>query len=589
MSKKFIIYNVLTIVFSVIFSFFQISFAKDISLLAFPLSIIFSAIIIYIFVKKIFFDKNIKFLAILRKLYQYIPFILLSSFIFRRAGDFGTSYWYDWVTVILWVLVLVFSCFALFYLSEKRVYVQNPDFETLKGKYPKVKYTGWKKVLYEIFDWIDAFIQAAFTVVLINIFIFQLYEIPSESMVPEFLVKDRVVVFKTFSGPKFPLSDVGLPELKKYDRGDIVVFRNPHYEDSRKEEVKSFVSQLVYMLTFTTVNLNVDEDGNLKADPLVKRVTGLPGEQLMMQDGVLYSRTAENNVFLPVTEDAKWAEWNVNGIPESTKKDIIDKPLTSKQYEEMLEVEDIRNNLDLELAAKTCIEIAEEFTKIRNHQNYNGKIDIENEDIPNLFSKEELTLYNMLNNDLSITLKLLSVKGGAEWFTQFLTSWIDSNPNDNLYDEAMFKLDILSKMEFGKIILRNAQLNLEGATSNQRRQDSVIQNAFEFGEKLCLYTEINNFRNMAIFPANDSQGNPQYIPENNYFMMGDNRFNSADMRHSYEKELIPISASDSNSMYYYSNVFPQYVSQNKILGSPVLRFLPLNRFGVPGLTGEKSQ
>ena len=106
-------------------------------------------------------------------------------------------------------------------------------------------------------------------VLLVNIFIFQLYEIPSESMVPEFLIKDRVVVFKTPSGPKFPLSDVGLPAFRSYKRGDIVVFRNPHYETTRKSEVKTLFLRL-FMLTFTKVNLNVDEYGEMKADPLVK-------------------------------------------------------------------------------------------------------------------------------------------------------------------------------------------------------------------------------------------------------------------------------------------------------------------------------
>lgn len=588
MSKKFLIFNVLTIIFSILFSFFQLSFEKNISLVAFPLSIIFSLIMTFVFVKKIYFDKNLHYIGVIKKLYQYVPFVMLCAFVFRRAGKEGTAYWYDIVTVILWIFVLVFSIVALHFLSEKRLFKNNPVFADLQSQYPKVKYTGGKKVLFEILDWVDAFVQAAFTVVLINIFVFQLYEIPSESMVPEFLVKDRVVVFKTASGPKFPLSDVGLPTLKNYKRGDIVVFRNPHYDNSRKSEVKNFVSQLVYMLTFTTVNLNVDENGQLKADPLVKRITGLPGEQLMMQDGILYSRTEESPTFTPVKEDSLWAEWNVAGIPDSTKKDIIDIPLTEEQYKTMLEVEDLRNNLDLAQVAAECRKIAFNFTQIRNRQNFNGKLSV-NVDVPRLFSNEELTMYNLFSNDMSITLKLLSVTGGAEWFTNFLTSWISATPNDNLYDQAMFKLDVMAKLELGKLILRNAELNLEGATSNQRRSDSVRQAALDMGNKLYMYSVLNNSRNMPIFPANDANGNPQFIPEHSYFMMGDNRFNSLDMRHSYSEKLIPITEADSTSLYYYSSVEPQYVSRERILGNPVLRFLPLSRFGVPGLTGEKSK
>ena len=157
----------------------------------------------------------------------------------------------------------------------------------------------------------------------------QLYVIPSESMVPTFLVKDRVFVTKLNCGPKFPLTEIGLNDFTKYKRGNIVVVRNPHYKIDRQSEIKTVTSQLVYMLTFMAVNMNTDENGNPKYDPLVKRVCGLPGEQLVMQDGVLYRRTKDNDVFTPVQEDAKYACWDLSKLNNSILTKVETLPLSS--------------------------------------------------------------------------------------------------------------------------------------------------------------------------------------------------------------------------------------------------------------------
>lgn len=595
MSKKLVISNIVALGATILFTFFQIHFVADISILAFPILLIYSGFLTFFAVKKVFLDKNLRFISVVRKIYQYMPFILLIAFVLRRAGNFGTAYWYDLVTVFLWLIATVASFFVTYYLSDKRVYVQNPDFEARKAEFPAITFRGYKKVIFEIFDWIDAFIQAAFTVALINIFIFQLYQIPSESMVPEFLINDRVIVMKTLSGPKFPLSEVGLPVFKNYERGNIVVFRNPHYGTERKDEVRSFISQLVYMLTFTQVNLNVDENGNLKADPLVKRITGMPGEQLMMQDGILYSRTAENPEFTAIAEDSKWAEWDVAALPESLKKQVKDIPITQKQYETMLSVEAERNNLDMANAALEAKKIADEFVKLRKLQNIQSS-NSKQSSSTSLLSRNDLYVYNMFIKSDSLTLKFSSVDGGEEYFTSFMTDWIDVYPtlidssnklvNGNLYDDAMYRLNVMIKLCFGRLIICNEEQYMEGLSTASRYASTERNEILANAENLNLYTMLLNGRNMPTFPANDENGNPQYIPSHNYFMMGDNRFNSLDMRHSYEEKLIQMTPYDSYSVTYYSNVEPQYVGRNRILGTPSFRFWPLSRIGIPGNTGK---
>lgn len=558
---------------ALVFSVFCVSCAFDISLLALPLAAVFSGLLFY-FSDRLRRADEMRQISVIRKMMQYLPYVLLASFVIRRAGKNGTPYWYDVVTVIMWCIVFISSLAVSYYMSEKRVYSLKKEWAETVKKDPPVKPKGGARAVFEAVDWIDALIQAVFMVLLIQIFIVQLYVIPSESMVPQFLVKDRVIVFKTASGPKFPLSDVGLPCMKTYRRGDIVVFRNPHYSMDRKSEVKTVTSQLVYMLTFMAVNLNKDANGEPKADPLVKRICGVPGEQLVMQDGTLYVRTKDSGGFKPAEADAPFAAWNLNDESAGIKRGIRTFPLTQDQYDVMLEVEKERRELNLDDAAEDCRRIAASFAvKVPSKSGS--------------FSTEGLSMYeyDLFVNYDSFTQSLMSAAGGTSWFRSFMTDWIASKPADgiyaggDIYSDANYRLNIMIKECLGNILLRNAELASAGVSSSERQKDSKIRSYMEQAEKLNMYVMLLDQRNMPVFPANADDGSAQYIPQGCYFMMGDNRFNSLDMRHSYEQKLAAVTTLDPYSVTYYSIMAPQYVSSKYILGTTVFRFWPLNRAG----------
>lgn len=550
-----------------IFTLLNLSFHADISLLAFPLSMIYLAVTCWFLLKKLVFDTDGTYIYAAIKLNEYLPYFLFITFIIRRSGKTGTPFVVDVFAVISWFVIFVLAFF------NSRVLYPEKNIKIVQGwKIIPVerKFKGFAKVVYEFVDWIDAFFWSIFTVLIFQIFLMQLYEIPSESMVPTFLIKDRVFVSKIDCGPKFPLTEVGLPDFRKYKRGDTIVLRNPHYSMDRKSEVKTVTSQLIYMFSLMTINLNKDTDGELKADPLVKRITGLPGEQLVMQDGTLYRRTASSDVFEPVQLDSKYAVWNLNSVNPKLKSNIQHFPFNTEKYQQMLDYEEARRNYDLASAEFQAKELARQFYNLRVVNKDAGK-----------FTAPELYEGILFRNRMEIFKNMFLQEGGAEWFENFMTSWIPSkNDVRDYYAESNYRLNVMAKIIFGKMMVEYAKYYSDGFDQSQWDSQKVIKGLMDEIELHYWYVQnLLDSRNMPLFPANDAAGNPQYIPENCYFMMGDNRFNSLDLRHSYDYKETALAKTDPLSISYYSIMSPQYINKKYIIGKPVFRFWPLGRLG----------
>jgi signal peptidase I len=129
-----------------------------------------------------------------------------------------------------------------------------------------------KEVLYEAIiknlprraaDTIAEFIRALVTAIIIALvirqFVIEPFEIPTGSMIPTLKIYDKILVSKFTYGLNIPFTNIKILDFHKPGRWDVVVFTTRNIRDA------------------------CDIERNF-----VKRVVGLPGETIMIENGEIY-------------------------------------------------------------------------------------------------------------------------------------------------------------------------------------------------------------------------------------------------------------------------------------------------------------
>ncbi|WP_294608818.1 S26 family signal peptidase [uncultured Bacteroides sp.] len=217
----------------------------------------------------------------------------------------------------------------------------------------KIPWGFWKKsenpAVRNVMSWVDAIVFALVAVYFVNIYIFQNYQIPSSSLEKSLLVGDYLYVSKLSYGPRVPNTPLSMPlaqhtlplvntksyiewpqwdykrvpGLGKVKRNDIVVFNfpagdtvatnfqqtdfytlaynegqrlypNPVNMDSLTRKQQRAVYDLYYNAGRSLIRSNPKMYGDIVVRPVdrrenyVKRCVGLPGDTLEIRDAQVY-------------------------------------------------------------------------------------------------------------------------------------------------------------------------------------------------------------------------------------------------------------------------------------------------------------
>ena len=187
-----------------------------------------------------------------------------------------------------------------------------------------VPWSAWKKsenkFLKKTLEWVDAILFALVAVYIIHLFFFQNYKIPSSSLEKTLLVGDYLFVSKMSYGPRvpntplsFPLAQHTLPILncKSYidwpqweyrrlkgfgdvKRNDIVVFNFPAGDTVALNMQNPDYYTLCHVRGRAAIHTNKKEYGDIVFRPVdrrenyVKRCIGMPGDSLMIRNNDVF-------------------------------------------------------------------------------------------------------------------------------------------------------------------------------------------------------------------------------------------------------------------------------------------------------------
>ncbi|MBI9104892.1 MAG: signal peptidase I [Spirochaetales bacterium] len=491
-------------------------------------------------------------------------------------------------------------------LEERRVLKKDKKLQKEKRKVLKKERNFLQNLWYE---WVEPILGAIIWVLLINHLLFQLYQIPTESMVPTFLTKDRVIVTKTQYGPTIPLTEYRLPSFSKPQTGQIVTFSSPEMDDAdsdlRYKNVFTRIFQpFIYIITFTKVDIDSDDAGNPKARLLVKRVVAEPEEKLCILNDQVYKKTetTEWTLMDDIPGESEYGRTNLyyNENPlmhyqriNPSIREITNGVITlvegfdSGEIPTLLEREKSRflslisirgaGELQKELAivlsllSKPNEELKSELSYFLRYMSYINTLQASQGEKDELIVRfgqtleryPAVTFYRELS-ELSFFLEQEASNSG--YLNENIQTSFEPSKASDPYDDFMIRVNGLYK--YYRLVFYNGLLASPAGTLEQmltekglvlyQTEKPLLPEGLEELFGLNVYTDglerastggrgdYYNFFEVMQFPAYPA-AEDEYLGDGDYFLMGDNRYNSLDARLGRTTHYVALDKSDNSA------------------------------------------
>ena len=226
----------------------------------------------------------------------------------------------QWIGFSIWTTLYILFCFWMENLWLLLGVLVLADIFLTRF----VPWGAWKqsknKHMREALEWVDDILFALIAVYFINLFVFQNYQIPTASLEKTLLVGDYLFVSKLSYGPRVPNTPISFPlvqntlpffNCKSYldwphwgykrvkgtgrvQRNDIVVFNLPSGDTVALKQQNPDYYWLTYENGREVVRSRRVLFGDIiyrpvdKRENYVKRCVGMPGDTLMVRDNKLY-------------------------------------------------------------------------------------------------------------------------------------------------------------------------------------------------------------------------------------------------------------------------------------------------------------